>query len=320
MVALVVSTLVVLAAVSALVVARRGFTTVDAGGQLRDNARFAVDIIQKITAQGGYQTFEHAIETRSSAISIAGATTPPPFIEGFNNAVMSATTAPFAATNNRDTATTLGCTTSTDTACANGSDVLVVRYQGSETFPGSGVTDGTMIDCNGVSQTTPPTSKADLLVNIFHVQRGVDGEPNLVCSSNANSAAGTFTTQPLVQGVETFQVLYGTDAVVANTAPGASNIPDSVPDQYLRADQLAVAGNAAATRENWSRVRSLRIGMVLRGPRNSAQESATPVMYPLGTTFVNAANDKGSQFAAQTDGRLRQAVTLTIYLHNTQGL
>ena len=109
------------------------------------------------------------------------------------------------------------------------------------------------------------------------------------------------------------------DAVTANTALTVANVADTVPDRYFRADQIVVAGNAAATEDNWRRVRSLRIGLVMRGPAGSSQEVVTPAKYPLGFAFANATGDKGTVLAAQTDGRLRQANILTIYLHNNQG-
>jgi len=307
--------IVVLACVSGLIVARRGFNTVDATSQLRDNGRFAVDILQKIVGQTGYLAPTYAMATMASSVVVAGATAAPNFIEGFNNSVVDSATAPYASNGSRSTSTGLGCTASGDTACANGSDVLVLRYQASESFNGSTSTDATMIDCNGVGQNTPPASRSDLIVNIIHVQRGPDGEPALMCSSNANITNGTFLTQPLIQGVETFQVLYGVDAVTAGAAATATQ--DSIIDQYLRADQLVVPGNAAATQENFRRVRSLRIGMVLRAAANSAQELGTPVMYALGANYGKAA-DVGSVLLGQNDGRLRQAVTFVVYLHNFQ--
>ena len=138
-----------------------------------------------------------------------------------------------------------------------------------------------------------------------------------------------FEAQPLVQGVESFQVLYGVDNVVPNTAP--TGITDSVPDRYLRADQLTVSGNVPATYANWRRVRSLRIGMVLRSQPGSAVDTASQTFYPLGTSkssasgtigsaFAHAANDPGTVFTPAVDRRLRQVVTFTVHLRNSQDL
>ncbi|KAB7535791.1 hypothetical protein ET532_027825, partial [Verminephrobacter sp. Larva24] len=82
---------------------------------------------------------------------------------------------------------------------------------------------------------------------------------------------GALPWRPIISGVENFQVLYGVDGIgPANTAvPGTT---DRVVDRYLRADQLTVSGsqpasiNKAATYANWRRVRSIRIGVVLRCP------------------------------------------------------
>lgn len=55
LVAMVIGLIIVLAAVAALSVARIGFSTVDAASQMRDNARFAGDIIERITVQTGFR-------------------------------------------------------------------------------------------------------------------------------------------------------------------------------------------------------------------------------------------------------------------------
>ena len=57
LVALVISMLISLAAISALIVTRQGFTAVDASSQLRDNGRFATDLIQRVVVQSGFKDF-----------------------------------------------------------------------------------------------------------------------------------------------------------------------------------------------------------------------------------------------------------------------
>ena len=183
-----------------------------------------------------------------------------------------------------------------------------------------------MIDCLG--EAPPVTSELDGgFFNILHVQASSAGEPALMCTRAA--AGGGFEAQPLVQGVESFQVLYGVDNVVPNTAPTGAT--DSVPDRYLRADQLTVTGNDAATYANWRRVRSLRIGMVLRSQPGSAVDTASQTFYPLGTSrssasgaigsaFAHATNDPGTVFTPPVDRRLRQVVTFTVHLRNFQDL
>ena len=315
LVALVIGLLIALAAISALIVTRQGFTTVDAASQLRDNGRFVSDLIQRLGVQTGFKDALHAASPPPpSATGIAA--NPAPNISGFNNAKISASD-PL----NVSTARTSG-------EVGYGSDVLILGFQVAETFPGSGISDKSMIDCFGFSTATPAANRDSQVVSILHVDVSL-GEPALMCTSSDTGAAPFRTSQPIIQGVENFQVLYGVDGVTAGAAPPAAP-GDTVPDSYLRADQLTVAGNAIATNANWRRVRSLRIGMVLRGPLNTAQDKTAQTLYPFGAAKASAGsakgsamfstNDPGTKFVTPADGRLRQVVTFTVHLRNDQGL
>ena len=315
LVAMVISLLIALAAIAALTVTRQGFTAVDASSQLRDNGRFISDLIQRLGVQSGFKDTVNAAYPPPPASS-AFATDPAPNITGFNNALASASD-PL----NVFTARTTG----------DGSDILILRYQAAETFPGSGKTDLSMIDCAGISATTPALNRYNRMASVIHVQV-IQGEPTLMCTS-FNPTSGAISTQPIISGVENFQVLYGVDGVTAGTALPAiltANGNDTVPESYLRADQLDVAGNAIATNANWRRVRSMRIGIVLRGPVNSAQDTSAQTYYPFGPapgssggakgSALSSSNDPGTVFAPTADGRLRQVVTFTVHLRNEQGL
>ena len=318
LVAMVISLLIALAAIAALTVTRQGFTAVDASSQLRDNGRFISDLIQRLGVQSGFKDTVNAAYPPPPASS-AFATDPAPNITGFNNALASASD-PL----NVFTARTTG----------DGSDILILRYQAAETFPGSGKTDLSMIDCAGISATTPASDRYNRMASVLHVQVSTGGEPALMCTT-VNSSGTIGTAQPIISGVENFQVLYGVDGVTAGTAPPAApvagaNNNDTVPESYLRADQLVVAGNAIATNANWRRVRSMRIGIVLRGPVNSAQDTSAQTYYPFGPapgssggakgSALSSSNDPGTVFAPTADGRLRQVVTFTVHLRNEQGL
>jgi type IV pilus assembly protein PilW len=351
MVALALSLLVVAASVSALLVSRQGFTSVDAASQLRDNARFATDFITRLSVQSGFKDVafvDTSGQTIFKAVGVAADPDSPVF--GFNNALVTNVTDPIGTiltpttqNNSRDA----GCPVAQGTACANGSDVLVLRYQNgsrnTESPLGSPVAevDNAMFNCAGVRETSTPTSSNDYIESMLYVASNLTTttEPTLMCRYRTGSGAGWApAATPLVQGVESFQILYGTDGVVANTIPipkaplGTAPTalqPDSIPEKYLRADQLLVAGNEPATKENWRRVRSLRIGLIIRGPVGSAQDSGpAAVLTPLGPAFA-VPGDKQSSFvqtpptgapANTGDGRLRQVVTFTVYLHNYQGI
>jgi type IV pilus assembly protein PilW len=319
LVALVISLLIALAAVAALTVTRQGFRAVDASSQLRDNGRFSADLLQRLGVQSGYKDLQYAA-TPVPTTAVAGLeTNPDPNVFGFNNALISASDPTHASV------------ARSGSVVGFGSDVLVLRYQAVETFPGSGVADGSMIDCAGNATTAVPIDRYSRQVSVIHVALSL-GEPALMCTT-INLATGVISTaQPIVQGVENFQVLYGTDGVTASAAPTIAT--DSVPDAYLRADQLTVTANPVATNDNWRRVRSLRIGMVLRGPANSAIDKTSTTYYPFGLAkssstgtaglamaqTVASALDPGTVFTPALDGRLRQTLTLTVHLRNEQGL
>lgn len=316
LVAMTISTVITVAALSALIISRQGFTAVDVASQLRDNARFTTDLIQRLAVQAGYRDVQFITNPLVGAVGIPIA--PPPNISGFNNALASATDP-----TNVSTARTVGPT-------RDGSDILILRYQASETFPGSGVSDNTMIDCAGNPSTSLPVDPSDRVLSVLHVDVNQGGEPSLMCTT-VNPVTGVFRQpQPIIQGVENFQVLYGVDNVTPNTAPVAGATTDEVPDRYLRADQMTVAGNALGTDANWARVRSIRVGMVLRGPPGSAQDNVALTFFPLGRaknssggavgSAMASANDPGTTFQPGADGRLRQVLTFTVHLRNSQGL
>ena len=111
------------------------------------------------------------------------------------------------------------------------------------------------------------------------------------------------------------QVLYGVDGVVPNTAP--SGATDSVPDRYLRASQLVVAGDALATADNWRRVRSLRIGLIFRSPATDAiDRAAVAATYNVLGDDMSASADTLSQLTVPADGRMRQTMVFNVHLRN----
>jgi type IV pilus assembly protein PilW len=300
LVALVLGLLIAAAAVAALIVARQGFKSVDTTAQLRENARFAATLIQRVAVQAGFENAAYG------QITVAKE----PGLEGFDNAVVDSlsgwTNAPVGLAHASRTSATCGAT---DTSCLNGSDILIVRYWGVSRPSGTPNADGTMINCSGM----PEPEGAERAYSIFHVARSAAFEPTLACTYR-NPATGVWTTVPLVAGVEGFQVLYGVDT---RDNLGATTT-DSVADHYLRASELATAPTASPV-DNWRRVRTLRIGLVLRGTTPDAVDrAATAASMPvLGAGFSNAA-DVGSELTVAADGRLRQSLVFTVHMRNAQ--
>jgi type IV pilus assembly protein PilW len=291
MVAVVLGLLIAAASVAALIVARQGFKSVDSAAQMRENARFAASLIQRIAVQAGFENAAYGQITVNKE----------PGLEGFDDALVDTSGWALAPTGLSSGSRSSGCGGVTDTSCRNGSDVLVVRYWG---VSRAGTADGTMINCAGMAEP----EGTDRAYSIFHVARSAAGEPTLACTYR-NPTSGVWATVPLVAGVEAFQVLYGTDV----------NDTDSVADQYLRASQLATTPTAVPA-DNWRRVRSLRIGLVIRGAAGDAVDRAATAaasMPVLGAGFVDPA-DAGSGLTFAADGRLRQRLVFTVHLRNAQ--
>jgi|EndMetStandDraft_9_1072997.scaffolds.fasta_scaffold48515_2 type IV pilus assembly protein PilW len=306
MVALVLGLLIVAAAVAALIIGRQGFTSVDSSTQLRENGRFAASLIERIAVQAGFENAAYGM--------VSGAK--PPGLRGFDNSLVSAGSLPDGLTHGSRTSG--NCGGFTDTSCMNGSDVLMVRFWG---VSRAGSADGSMINCAGIPEPEAAPGQGPAF-SVFHVVRGSDGEPTLVCSYRDPTTL-TWATVPLVKGVEALQVLYGTDGVAPNVCAGdATTGADSVAERYLHASQLDGASGTYCA-NNWARVRSVRIGLLVRGPVGSAavREAKTwPVLSAPGAaySFIDASNDPGSSLDVPADGRLRQQMVFTVHLRNAQ--
>lgn len=320
LVALGLGLVVVVIAATALLLGQQGYRTVDTTTQLRDRERFAADLIARVIVQAGYQDLGAATVSLRSTAVLSGQADPEPDMYGWNNAVYAN---PDDLIVSETTKTTNGnrptkCGTVNDTSCKNGSDVLVIRYQGVTSPTDPTKPDNTMINCRGEGESGLSTGNLnDRAASVFHVTRDTSGEPSLSCSYYNFGSGAWVASTPLIEGVETFQVLFGTDGVSPGLAPTGAQ--DTVAERWLRADQLTVAGNAASTRENWRRVRAVRVGLVLRGPVGSAQQSTTATFASLGSMYAST-DDTGSNLAVAADRRLRLQSTFTVHLRNDLSL
>ena len=307
MVAMALGLIITLAAISALILSQQGFKTVDASSQIKDNARFASEIMRRVILQSGYQSTPFAIN-RGNELQTSENNSHEPHVKGFDDSGYEETLLEGTSNNSGKNG-------------INNSDLLIIRYQiGLDTA--NNQADHAMINCSGqisIEDEDTPLHAYERLGSAFYIENS-NNEPTLMCAHLTSS--GKWVSQPLVSGVESFQVLYGTHNVSANTAPAPTNPSDPTPpaDQYLRADELIVNGDDEATTENWSRVGSVRIGMVLRGPVGSAMDKTTSTQLPFGTDTLCTAADKGCSYTAAADGRLRQNLSFTVHLRNIQNL
>ena len=310
--------LVVVLAAAVLLIGQQGYRAVDATTQLRDRERFATDLLTRVIVQTGFQDISAENMTiRSTAVLLGN--DPEPDLYGWNNAIYKQPDDLFLSTTtkitngNRPTSTL--CTVN-DTSCKNGSDILVVRYQGVNSPFNANNADNTMINCAGFGERGLTTGDLNQrAASVFHVIRGNNGEPALSCAYFKASTSSWVASAPIIEGVESFQLLFGTDQVLPGLTPSTTAVQDTVADRWLRADELTVPGNVAGTRENWRRIRAIRVGLVMRGPIGSAAQSIPATFTPLGDMYTSS-NDTGSSLNVAADGRLRSQSTFTVHLRN----
>ncbi len=316
MVALIIGFMVILAAMSVFTSTSRSSNTVDAAGQLRDDARFAADIIQRLAVQTGFEDIGFVTRTYQGTPktykAVNGDVDPLQMqapIGGFTGAM------PGDATYNPSSKKF----SIAQGAASEYGDTLILRYhpvnKGADDTDG---TDGSMITCAGYAAGEAHSAdiRTDRAVSVFYVAEDPsDGEPTLYCRyANIEGEGALSAAQPLVKGVERFKVLYGVDNVVANTATSAASATEHaklIPDRYFTASQMTVGNDEAATQTNWRRVRAIRVGLVLRagtGYGRTGQAQDTRTINPLGDGF-------GSSYAPN-DFRLRQNYIFTINLRN----
>ena len=291
MVSLVLASLVTLAAVGLYSVGVSSFRTVDAGQEIQDNGRFALEVIGQAARQAGFENYAEGYGLRWTETYITN-TALFPTVRGANNAKVSSV-----------------ATVDDDGTSANGghnnSDTIALRFHGASLQSDRTKADGSMIDCQGVAQTAPLLANdlSDVAISLFWVKVDGTGEPSLQCISRGNPASPSRNTQPIIKGVETFQVMYGVDTNA-----------DSTPERW-------VSGNDVT---NWTQVSAIRVGFVLRGAPGSSQgELDTTVvndrkLYPLGKTFTGTNTDAGLVFTPPNDGRLRRVFNATFTLRNPQ--
>lgn len=281
LVALVLSSLVAIASTALFTTSSSIYRTNDASQELQDKSRFAYEMIAQAVRHAGYQNYS---QSKSFGFATREFETPTfaPII-GFANSKISSTTN--VDDNGQD-----------NLGGFNSSDTIAVRFAGSSKTTNSVLPDGSVVDCQGISQPTPKDAN-DTAISLFWVKQTgtADGEPELQCISRGNptdSGGAVRSSQVLISGVETFRIVYAVDTGSGSDA-----------NQWLTAKEV----NDGAL---WSGVRMIKVGMVVRGAVGSAQVSAQPALLPLGSDFPSIS------FTPPQDTRLRKAFNFTITLRN----
>jgi len=299
MVGMVLGLVVAMLAAAVLATSTQGSVQVDVAAQLRENARFAQEVMTRTLLQAGY---------KNAASAAAGA------VSGHlrDETLFLSIIPPVGITGRIALPGQPWSPPQTDT--------LNVGFQTGSDDEAAAQSDGGSVTCLGTAPDAVAAGRSANVLNAFFVHTAADGEPYLACSVQMVGSTGgrNAGSQTLVRGVENLQVLFGVDGVRPH-APCDLDAADSVPERYLHAEQFNLAPGRAgldgAETPAWSRVRSVRVGMVLRGPPGSALERKEQTLYPLGEAFASA-QDAGSTFRAPADGRLRQVLTFTVHLRN----
>lgn len=130
---------------------------------------------------------------------------------------------------------------------------------------------------------TTEAPRRKMVANVYYVANGATGIPTLMRASFTDGAFGA--AQPLVEGIEAFQVEYGIDDVGSNGLPiSATNPPDGNADHYVH---CAAAGCSLAELSN---VVSMKLHMLSRNlePTTGYQDGKT---YTVGPLAIAAPND-----------------------------
>jgi type IV pilus assembly protein PilW len=216
MVGITIGLLVVLAALGSLVYTQVSSTTMVDATRLQQKADAAFRIISFQTLRAG------ALELNTNSSSIdPGTVTLSTDYTGFNPNVINLPTVVASVHGVNGIGTT--------------QDILRISYQDN----GSTTTLSTVRDCLG--QSTAVATRGIRVDNTFTYQPAVGGGGDLQCQG---AAAGA-TLQPILDGVEDFQVTYGVRTVVA----GVENF------QYFTANNVT----------DWSNIQTVNICLQLRG-------------------------------------------------------
>jgi type IV pilus assembly protein PilW len=151
------------------------------------------------------------------------------------------------------------------------------------TRPASGSPGNVNPGGNDFSHAYGPGAEIYVLsASIYYVGLGAGGEPGLFRRWFPQGGIGT--TQELIGGVESLQILYGEDTNA-----------DSVADLYVAADGVG----------DWARIVSMKVGLLMRTPGDARADLDATTYGVLGTT-IDPLDQR----------RVRRVVTSTIALRN----
>lgn len=199
----------------------------------------------------------------------------------------------------------------------NSSDMVVMRFDGSSQRLNPGKADESIVDCfgKGVVGPTPGSTSERSWTRLFVANDPNSKNPALYCEYK-NSAEASPTTYPLIDNVESFQVLYGLGALY--TYDGTAKLTEKT-STYRVAVERYLPASSLTTAAQWNNVVAVRFGVVVAGERGSRTDVDSKSDYNVFGAGYGTAN--GATFDATTlssDRRLRprRVFSTTVELKN----
>jgi len=161
----------------------------------------------------------------------------------------------------------------------------------------------------GNTQNKPVLYRAEAIVYFVGVGEGTNADgtkpPSLFrARAIASGGAVSFVKEELVEGVDSLQLLYGMD----------EHLPNDLPRGNVERTRIASAVNTTPTSnptnaqaDEWRRIGSVQVGLLMRSADRSAAEQATTVPNVLGLNLTRPATN---------DGHYRSAYETTVVLRN----
>lgn len=159
---------------------------------------------------------------------------------------------------------------------------------------------GLPVDCtdtNGVAYTFAAGSRIFRLnAATYYIRANAAGEPALYRQKLGHASGNSaLTAEEVVEGVEDMQITYGVDT---------SATADGTVDAYVTADQVAATAPGSTDEDDWKRVLSIRLSLLLVSKKG---EAATTKPQPYTYNGVTV---------TPTDQRLRKVFSTTVAIRN----
>jgi type IV pilus assembly protein PilW len=199
----------------------------------------------------------------------------------------------------------------------NNSDIVLLRFDGSSQRAVPSKADGSIVDCLGapVAGPTPGSTSERSWAKLYVSVDTTTNNPALYCSYR-NSATASDNVQPLIDNVESFQILYGLGALYS--WDGTTKLTEKA-DRYRIVVEKYVPAAQLTSAADWNNVAAVRFGVVVAGDSASrgAVDSRTDydVLGP-GYGAGNGAQFDASTLSADRKSRMRKTIAATVELRN----